>query len=472
MNEKVTLQNLIDIFSKENRLVKDKGDAFVRTFFDLIKEGLERDKFVKIKGFGTFKVIDIEPRESVNVNTGERFQIAGHSKVSFTPDASLKEIVNQPFSGFETVILNEGVVFDDKLDANLESLESSEFEDAVIDEPTAEESAAEKSTPKPVDEVIELAEATEPVVVAEEEKVEEQTIPDSSKEDINQEIKVEQKEIIVSEESVNTIAGTDHLDTTEHVEEKASEVVESNQSSEDNAAPKEEVETVTDKKSDAPSPDSETKTEEPKNMNKKQKRSIMTPSVLMGILTFVVIAAFAAIIYWILTPETPNVAPIYEQPKSDVAVEDSKDSLYAADDTVSMAEKAIIMSQQVTGSKELDDSTRLRTSMILSQAAKNKQAAKKKQAVKNQSITTTNDTKSVVKSQETSPKQSMKTSGKVTITGLKSIHVMEKGENLYTIAKKYLGSKDKAKYLIQYNKFKNPDLVTIGTKIRIPALSE
>jgi nucleoid DNA-binding protein len=471
MNEKVTLQNLIDIFSKENRLVKDKGDAFVRTFFDLIKEGLERDKFVKIKGFGTFKVIDIEPRESVNVNTGERFQIAGHSKVSFTPDASLKEIVNQPFSGFETVILNEGVVFDDKLDANSESLASVELEDAAIDTPTSEGLVAEESAVKPIEEVNELPETTEAVVVDEQEQTAEQTIPNGSQEDMDLEVNGEEEAIIASEESVKATAETDHLDTSDLIREEASVAEESNQKVKDNDIQKEEVDAI-DNKPDAASPDLETKMEEPENMKKKQRRSIISPSILMGILTFIVIAAFAAIIYWILTPEASNEAPINDQLKSNVPLADSKDSLYAADDTVSMAEKAIIMSQQGAGSQELDDSTRLRTSMILSQAAKNKQAAIKKQAGKHQNIETINDSKSAVKSQKSSPKQSMQTSGKVTITGLKSIHVMEKGENLYTIAKKYLGSKDKVKYLIQYNKFKNPDLVTIGTKIRIPALSE
>jgi hypothetical protein len=81
--------------------------------FDIIQTNLEKDKVVKIKGLGTFKIIDVDDRESVNVNTGERVLIEGHNKITFTPDALMKELVNKPFSQFETVVLNDGVDFED-----------------------------------------------------------------------------------------------------------------------------------------------------------------------------------------------------------------------------------------------------------------------------------------------------------------------------------------------------------------------
>jgi len=112
MGERINIQNLIDLFAEKKGLSKKDAENFLKEFFALIEKALETDKYVKIKGFGTFKLIDVDSRESVNVNTGERFQIQGHTKISFTPEASLRDQINKPFSHFETVILNEGVDFE------------------------------------------------------------------------------------------------------------------------------------------------------------------------------------------------------------------------------------------------------------------------------------------------------------------------------------------------------------------------
>ena len=81
--------------------------------FDVVNEGLQDDKQVKVKWLGTFKVTSVKDRESVDVNTGERIVIDGRDKISFTPDNILKEIVNKPFAQFETVVVNDGVEFDE-----------------------------------------------------------------------------------------------------------------------------------------------------------------------------------------------------------------------------------------------------------------------------------------------------------------------------------------------------------------------
>lgn len=115
MNEKLNIQDLIDLLAEKHGMGKKDAEGFVKEFFLLIEEALEKDKYVKIKGLGTFKLIDVESRESVNVNTGERFEIQGHTKVSFTPEPALKEIINKPFSHFETVVLNENTVLEDTI---------------------------------------------------------------------------------------------------------------------------------------------------------------------------------------------------------------------------------------------------------------------------------------------------------------------------------------------------------------------
>lgn len=129
-------------------LAKKKGmdmadaERYVDTFFSLIEEALLTEKIVKVKGLGTFKLVEVRDRESVDVNTGDRVVIDGHAKVSFQPDPTLKELVNKPFSQFETVMLNDGVSFDNDADS-----ESDVNDDSMADTNDGNEadSAAEES---------------------------------------------------------------------------------------------------------------------------------------------------------------------------------------------------------------------------------------------------------------------------------------------------------------------------------------
>lgn len=109
---KISINELAGVLIERKNLKKKSASAFVNELFYLIQKGLGEDKIVKVKGLGTFKIIDVDDRESVNVNNGERVLIEGHSKITFTPDALMKELVNKPFSQFETVVLNEGVDFE------------------------------------------------------------------------------------------------------------------------------------------------------------------------------------------------------------------------------------------------------------------------------------------------------------------------------------------------------------------------
>lgn len=128
---KTALQLIADTVAKKHKITVKEAEKFVSAMFDVMNEGLKTDKLVKVKGLGTFKVQAVKPRESVNVNTGERVLIEGHDKVSFTPDATMKELVNKPFAQFETVVLNDGVDFTD-IDSKYEN--EATLENA--DEPT------------------------------------------------------------------------------------------------------------------------------------------------------------------------------------------------------------------------------------------------------------------------------------------------------------------------------------------------
>lgn len=108
METKITLPQLAKTLAQKKNLSQKEAEAFLREFFDAIIQNVTTEKLVKIKGLGTFKLIEVLDRESVNVNTGERIVIPGHTKLSFTPDSSLKDTVNKPFADFQTVVINEG----------------------------------------------------------------------------------------------------------------------------------------------------------------------------------------------------------------------------------------------------------------------------------------------------------------------------------------------------------------------------
>ena len=151
---KLTIQDIAKVLSDRKGLSKNDASNFVNEMFDIIQQALERDMVVKVKGFGTFKIIDVDPRESVNVNTGERVLIEGHNKITFTPDQLLKEIVNKPFSQFETVVLNEGVDFVD---------EDPSFENPIpLGENTVAEAPTPDAEPMPVETSVPVVES-EPV---------------------------------------------------------------------------------------------------------------------------------------------------------------------------------------------------------------------------------------------------------------------------------------------------------------------
>ena len=117
----MTIEDLANALANKMKLEPNVAKLFVTNLFDVVRQAVETERIVKVKGLGTFKLIEVSARESVNVNNGERVIIGSHGKISFTPDPIMKELVNKPFSQFETVVLNDGVDFDDDADTNAET---------------------------------------------------------------------------------------------------------------------------------------------------------------------------------------------------------------------------------------------------------------------------------------------------------------------------------------------------------------
>ena len=191
---KLTIQDIAKVLVEKSGLTQKEANKFATEMFSIIQQRLEEDELVKIKGFGTFKIINVEARESVSVRTGERVMIDSHAKVTFTPDTVMKELVNKPFSQFETVVLNDGVEFDDVAEDNEEDvapvedvispveelpvveMAQVEEEPQVVETPQIEEEPQMEEEPQIEEEP--QVEETPMVKLAEDEPVEEEPVAD------------------------------------------------------------------------------------------------------------------------------------------------------------------------------------------------------------------------------------------------------------------------------------------------------
>lgn len=237
MNERLTLQDLVDLLAKKQDITKKDAEAFLRELITLIAETIEQNEPVKIKDFGTFKLTKVNARKSVDVNTGEAIEIAAHYKLSFTPDKSLREAINKPFAHFESVILEEGVSFDNIESHTEESLtEESEVEAEDI-EIAVEEFAAPQldQTPSMEERIAEILDGgeytptTTPVILENEEpnviETKAETIVEPIEEalssDNNAPSEEEVEPITVLEDEVVTepLLEEEHIPSSEYIEQ-------------------------------------------------------------------------------------------------------------------------------------------------------------------------------------------------------------------------------------------------------------
>ena len=157
-----------DVIAKYG-LDKEAAERFVQQMFAVLREGIEREKNVKVKSLGTFKITSVNARESVDVNTGERIVIEGRNKITFTPDVVLRDRVNSPFAQFETVVLNEGVDFsqteseNDTADVTEEMGNSSDVDEGVVTNETEKTMPVQSETDAALEKPAPASEASVPV---------------------------------------------------------------------------------------------------------------------------------------------------------------------------------------------------------------------------------------------------------------------------------------------------------------------
>lgn len=429
MNERLTIQDLIDLLAAKQGISKKDAEVFVKEFFLLIEQALEKDKNVKIKGLGTFKLIDVDSRESVNINTGERFQIKGHTKVSFSPDTSLRDTINKPFAHFETVVLNAGTVLEDT-PVEMEG----EEEDAVLDDVAAEEVATEDITTEcSVNENVISQDATAETAVS---------IADSPEEGAaKQEGPVEPEVSAESEGGAESDAPAER-EHTAHMEEV--HVVDS----------QDVVLDAVEEEKGASAFNAELK--EDNNPAPKEKSVL---SYLIGAIVVVLLLCGGVLL-----------SLYYPDFLLSQSTEDESNTLLAAEQEV----QPEIMYADSVGQK---DSVQAVVKEVLPDTVVNKKTRAAEVAVP-VSKKKQKEAVSAEKVNKSTPKATSPTTYSddvnYKIVGTKTNHTVKAGETLTRISLRYYGTKAMWPYIVKHNKgvIKNPDNVPYGTKIKIPELAK
>lgn len=436
MKQKLLLSDFAQWLSEKEGITKKEAQTFLRTLFQIVEQGLTDDQFVKIKGLGTFKLVTVNERESVNINTGERFQIGEHNKIAFIPDASMKEIINRPFAHFESVDLSD----------ETDTAELDAVDEAVKQEfpPISEEetSTAEESIPTTV-EVI--TESSHPTSLPEKQKDVTEEVSEESNltEEIPTEIatitegleekKAEEKaetETLAQAEETEALAQAEETETlaqAEAVAITAKETASESQASEENLTPEETpIQVVsTSEKTDAMGTEAEISVSQPTTLTvsgaaveeeEDTRRPWLRRTLMALFVLLLCTASYFAGYYRLLCPPCASTAPTAPATKV------QPDSLQAKKPQAAKKDSAAVSAASQTVSKPLNEA-------------------------------------------KDSVKQPQKQEEAVTRT-----HTIRVGDNLSRIARKYYGDDHYVDFIIRKNNLKNADNIHVGKVLVLPPL--
>lgn len=401
----------------DETLDKKTCEVFARTLFEVVEEALLSDKFVKVKGFGTFKLVAVSDRESVNINTGERFQIEGHTKVSFIPDNTLKEEINRPFAHFETIDLSD---------------ETEQAELDAIDAAAAEEALEIEEAEETVEEVAEEMPADEPTEEVVEEEVKEEVPEEVLKEEPVEETEEPMEEPVATEPQTIVTAEKKEEEPAKAEEPAADTTLESEKAPEPEAEEQEE----------APSalPVSYEYTEQPPRRPFNWWKAI---GVFFFVLALMLLSYFAGY-YRLLCPCIIGLPEWTEpQPAQPAAKVQPAKTAPAKPQPVPAETTAPKIPENPLNSENPEQPEPRK-----SKPAKPDPAPRKQQSAP----------------AEVAPAPPADT------TVATQPHTVARGETLYSIARKYYGSDKYVNVIIRHNRIKNPNNIEKGTTLQIPIL--
>ncbi len=424
MDKKIFLPELADVIAAREGFSKRKAEMFCRLFFETVEEGLKKDKYVKIKGFGTFKLVPVGERESVNVNTGERIHIGGHSKISFTPDALLRDLVNKPFAHFQTVTINEETDIEE-----LESVPTPEIVGAVEEEEEQLENVETEATE--VSEETEIPETPSSEPEADQSEMPQEEVVENIIEVVEETPEVEAPAPVVEPEEDDEVTQEDIVAVEEPVETPAAEAQKEAEEASVNQGYT--IEVADEKPVDVEDEKIEPEVEETEAVEEEladeveDEEPVSRCGIWRWLGAILLIAALMVMSYLAgyyrvfccdadRDCETPSKSEVKAKP--DAATPKDTTALKKADEDEQKTE-AEADGQKVTPAEENVDS------------------------------------------QVPAPK-----------TSEERVHIVKPGESLYSIAKEYYGDKMYAFFIIQNNDFEDPNIIRVGMTVKLPPLPE
>lgn len=523
MNQRLTLTDLATLLAQRENIDLQQAEDFVRAFFELTEEGLVRDNFVKVTGFGTTKLVEVSERESININTGERINIGSHSKVSFTPDNKLRDLINRPFDHFTTVTLYEATTEEELEAVSVEDLTAEE--ETPLTAPTATDTPAETLEINEVDKTLPpLVENIIPTLHNEEVVAHHKDVVVTSKETTapNEEVALSieetdapnQETTAPNEEVAPSIEETDapHQEATPFCEEAALEIpkveeqdmVELNAKAESHCAdslPPPKVEephsppnatasptiesdhpslatAVLDlEASPSTSPSSITniqgsilvKTEENTTVSKLnfwKNAFFVTLALLLCVLCYFLGYHQGFRSNKFVPVVTPSVLPT--KPTDSNAPATTAPSAAEAVPSSQKSEATSVPKAQT--SKEAAQSPQTTTASALSMQTKDAQTNQK--ASTPPASTTTSPQRPAPQPNYAAEanKHQQLPKGHALIVGTLRTHTLRAGDNIYRLARETYGSNDFAPYIILYNGILDPDVVPLNQNIKLPKL--
>jgi len=498
MEKKLLLQELADILVAREGISKRKAEAFIKSFFEVIERGIETDKYVKVKGFGTFKLIAVSERESVNISTGERFQISGHSKITFTPDTELRDLINRPFAHFQTVALND--------ETSIEELEAVDTEVEVTVDTIPESNTPTDDRPETKETHSEPEESLSEQEKSFSEPEEKHPVSDETISEPEENLsRSEADRFITKGESTTTPTAPTEEEETGNVTEYTKNA------SEDAATEDKDATTVTE---DAATTDSSTaiSTEEkvphPTPVTSETSDTAATTSnvssappisasvapvtvpdrfnwwkaivIFIAIFLLMIASYFAGYFRlfcpcefldewqartgWSSRPTAPVPTPTTPVPAPSVRTE--------PDSTASSEEVGAIHTSSTTQAPPSPANEQPATSRPAEATPRQTDTATQSATVSAPTTTTsTPSAKRPVRKNKAQPaRQAQVPGGKYVITGTRQSYTMSRGETIRSVAEYVYGSKGYAPYIIAHNHLSDPDHIAVGTVIQLPEL--
>ncbi len=430
MNNRITFPELVEQVAQCANTSKRMSELFLKELFATISQSLINGESVKVKGIGSFKLTEVSPRKSVNVNTGEEINIPGHKKLSFAPDKDLAQAVNQPFSHFETVILEDGVTDEQLAQIDAYEAETPQAPDAEL--PTAPEAPAAETDTEVPPPFVPADTLPEPEFVAIEEATEAEEAPAAEAEpEEATAIEAEPEEATAIEaEAEEATAIEAEPEETPAIEAEADEA----------PAVEPEIPVAAEEMESMVSDElSEDRLEQEKDKRRITRRSLFE-GFIVGVITTLIVTLFSYRLYLMKYPDQAD-KPTQEETLAQAPTADSVAT--PAETTPAKVDSAQLLAEQ----KAAEEAQKAEEAKKKEEEAKKKAEAEKQQAEKQQAAP-----KGVNASQDT----------------------VRIGTTLFKLSKKHYGSDKFWVYIYEENKAKypNPNSIPVGAVLRIPALSK